>query len=242
MMKKNIANIKIITYELSLLYLISSGIYLFFSHIEKYHLYAVTFVVIFMVLLTAALATTQLKEWGRSLLVFGNILFILYGLPVYVLLRDLVPLSYLIMGGIVVLYYSKKDVRQLFHEKPPVPDKWKSILIVDDDQTLIHSIRPILIANGFSVLTAVTGEEGLMVAKKQKPDLILLDVILPGIKGREVCQKLKADAQTQAIPVVFLTAKDSPDDIQAERNVGGAGHLTKPVDPKVLIDTIQNLL
>ncbi|MCK5081489.1 MAG: response regulator, partial [Candidatus Omnitrophica bacterium] len=69
-----------------------------------------------------------------------------------------------------------------------------------------------------------------------------LDVILPGIKGREVCQKLKEDPRTKGIPVVFLTAKDSPEDIQAEKDAGSSGHITKPVNIKVLIETIQSIL
>ena len=70
----------------------------------------------------------------------------------------------------------------------------------------------------------------------------LLDVILPGVKGREVCKRLKNDQTTQDIPVVFVTSKDSPDDVQAEMEVGGLKHLTKPVSSKVLIAAIQEIL
>ena len=106
----------------------------------------------------------------------------------------------------------------------------KKILIIDDDKGLLKMMRVNLTAKGFDVLIAETGEKGLQIAKRQKPDLIILDVILPGIKGREVCAKLKKDAQTQNIPVIFLTAKNSPDDIRAELEVGGVSHLTKPLD------------
>jgi CheY-like chemotaxis protein len=119
---------------------------------------------------------------------------------------------------------------------------WKSILLVDDDETLIRTVRPILLSNGYSVLVATSGEEGLRVAKKQKPHLILLDVILPGIKGREVCRQIKSDGELKNIPVVFLTSKDSPDDVQAELAAGAQAHLSKPVTPKALLDAVQRFI
>ncbi len=119
---------------------------------------------------------------------------------------------------------------------------WKSILIIDDDEAIIKTVRAILISQGYSVLAASSGENGLKVAQNQKPDLILLDVILPGIKGRDVCKKLKKDPETKDIPVVFLTSKESDDDIQAEKAVGAQEHLTKPVNAKVLVSTIHNIL
>lgn len=126
--------------------------------------------------------------------------------------------------------------------QPQQKDKWRSILLVDDDEALVKTVRPILISHGYSVLTADTGEDGLQIASSQKPDLIILDVILPGIKGRDVCKTLKEDSVTKDIPVIFLTAKDSPDDIQAEMQAGAETHLTKPVNAKELIDTIRNVL
>jgi CheY-like chemotaxis protein len=118
----------------------------------------------------------------------------------------------------------------------------RSVLIVDDDETLIKSVRPILVHQGYFVLTAGNGEDGLTISRRQKPDLIFLDVIMPGMKGREVCKKLKADPETKNIPVVFLTAKDSPDDIAAEMAVGAAAHLTKPVEPKKLMTMIDKII
>ncbi len=119
---------------------------------------------------------------------------------------------------------------------------WQSILVVDDDETVRATARSVLIHQGYSVLTAENGEEGLAVAERQRPDVILLDVILPGIKGREVCRRLKENPSTKDIPVIFLTAKESPDDIQAEKEVGGQAHLTKPIDTKTLIATIEGVL
>lgn len=139
--------------------------------------------------------------------------------------------SIIITGVLILRLFTKKD-----------PKQWQSVLVVDDDETLIKTIRPILMNEGFSVLTAESGEEGLDVAKTQKPDVIILDVILPGIKGRDVCKKLKEDPETSSIPVVFLTAKDSKDDIEAEMEVGGEVHLTKPFDKKGLIAVLKKVL
>ena len=144
------------------------------------------------------------------------------------------------MSILVALFYSQNKVKVRFNGT--VLGKWKSILIVDDDEALVKTVRPILIANNYAVLTAVTGEDGLHIAKNQKPDLIILDVILPGIKGRELCRKIRADEATKHIPVVFLTAKESDDDIKAEIAAGAQAHLTKPVDNKMLIATIEKVL
>ncbi|MFT5170045.1 MAG: CheY-like chemotaxis protein [Candidatus Omnitrophota bacterium] len=119
---------------------------------------------------------------------------------------------------------------------------WQSILVIDDDEALIKTIRPMLMAEGYSVLTAVTGESGYQVATNEKPDLIILDVILPGIKGRELCKKFKEDAVTKDTPIVFLTSKFSEDDIKAELEAGAVAHLTKPVDSKSLLSMVKNVL
>ena len=116
------------------------------------------------------------------------------------------------------------------------------VLVVDDDETLQKTVRAILLDNGYAVLTASTGESGIEIAKKQKPNLVLLDVILPKMKGREVCRNLKEDEETKNIPVIFLTAKDSADDKKAELEAGAITHLTKPVNAKELLATIEQTL
>lgn len=119
---------------------------------------------------------------------------------------------------------------------------WQSILVVDDDEMYLKTVRPMLVREGFAVLTATTGESGFDVALKHKPDLIILDVILPGIKGRDLCKKLKDHNDTKDIPIVFLTAKFSEDDVKAELEAGAVAHLTKPIDPKALVSTINKIL
>ena len=117
----------------------------------------------------------------------------------------------------------------------------RRILLIDDDNGFIKILKSKLSPEGFEILTASTGEEGLQIAKTTKPDLILLDVILPGIKGRGVCTQLKQDNETKNIPVVFLTSKDSPDDVKAELDAGAILHLTKPISIKQLLSEIRRI-
>jgi len=118
----------------------------------------------------------------------------------------------------------------------------KTILVIDDDIGLIRMIEKGLEEKGYNILSANTAEGGLHIAEAEPVDLILLDVILPGIKGREACARLKANERTKSIPVIFLTAKDSPDDIKAEMEAGAIAHITKPVDMNLLIPKIVEVL
>src|SRR4051812_46975661 len=118
----------------------------------------------------------------------------------------------------------------------------KTVLIVDDDLSVHKMLEPILTTGGYQVFSAKTGEEGLQMAKDKKPNIVILDVILPGMKGREVCGQIKSNPATKDIPVLFLTSKDSPDDVQAEIAAGGIGHLTKPINPQYLIAQIKRIL
>jgi CheY-like chemotaxis protein len=118
----------------------------------------------------------------------------------------------------------------------------KKVLVIDDDRMLHSMLKPMLEGYGFGVVSALTGEEGLALAASDKPDAIVLDVIMPKMKGREVCKALKASDGTKHIPVFFLTAKDSADDIHAEFEIGAEGHLTKPVNPALLVEMIKKAL
>ncbi len=118
----------------------------------------------------------------------------------------------------------------------------KIILVVEDDPTTQRYLEVQLQKQRAKVITASTGEEGFEKADQCLPDIILLDVILPGMKGRKVCVRLKANEATKAIPVIFLTSKNSPDDVMAELLAGAHSHLTKPVDIKRLYSEIQRVL
>ncbi len=121
-------------------------------------------------------------------------------------------------------------------------DRVYKILIIDDDKTLQTMLKAVLISNNFDVISSFSGEEGLVLARSEKPDFVILDVIMPGIKGREVCRQLKADALTREIPVLFLTAKDSEDDVAAELQAGAVGHVSKPVNSMSLVRKIKQIL
>ncbi len=118
----------------------------------------------------------------------------------------------------------------------------KKILVVDDDPGVHLIITPILTKEGYSVIPAHNGEQGLQLALKERPDMIILDVIMPGIKGRDLCVKIKAYDVLKHIPVVFLTAKDSADDIEAELEAGAISHLTKPIVPGHLLTAVNTLI
>src|SRR5208283_4213672 len=118
----------------------------------------------------------------------------------------------------------------------------KKILLVDDDPGAHVVIVPILSKAGYTVISAKTGEQALLLALSDRPDLIILDVIMPGIKGRDLCRKMKAYDVLKDTEVIFLTAKDSEDDIKAELEAGAITHLTKPVNPSELLQTVSSII
>ena len=103
---------------------------------------------------------------------------------------------------------------------------FSKVLIVDDDPGSLAGLSAILSARTFSVLIANSGEKGLEVASSKLPDLILLDIRMPGLSGLQVCQRLKANPVTANIPVLFLTA--STDQIEEAFSVGGVDYILKP--------------
>jgi DNA-binding response OmpR family regulator len=118
----------------------------------------------------------------------------------------------------------------------------KKILLVDDDPGVHVVTVPILGQAGYVTVSAKTGEQALHLALYERPDLIILDVIMPGIKGRDLCKKIKAYEVLKNIPIIFLTAKDSEEDVKAELEAGAVAHLTKPVNPIELLNTVDRVL
>ncbi len=239
-MDKRISDIKVIGIGLMVLYAVSAAVYYQFIKVAEYQTHSLILTFFFGLLFIGATAVTLGKDWGRLLLVSVSILTGIYFLRFFVPMEQSIPISYVFMSIIVVLFFSRDATKVYFQDGPH--GNWQSILVVDDDEALIKTVRPILTRQRYSVLTAVSGEEGLQIAENQKPDLIILDVILPGIKGREVCRRLKTSEATKHIPVLFLTAKDSQDDVAAEIEAGAEAHLTKPVNANVLVATVQKIL
>jgi len=117
----------------------------------------------------------------------------------------------------------------------------KTVLIVDDVSANIDILKDMLCSE-FKVKATLKGEKALIIAQREPhPDLILLDVVMPEMDGYEVCRQLKGNSQTADIPVVFVTANDSPDEISKGLGLGAIGYLTKPVNPDKLSDLIGPL-
>ena len=116
------------------------------------------------------------------------------------------------------------------------------ILVIDDEEDIRELVGLNLRREGYEVVSCETGEEGLDLARSRKPDLILLDLMLPGIDGLEVCRKLKTDPLVASIPVVMLTAKSEEIDVVTGLELGADDYVTKPFSGKVLIARVRALL
>ena len=116
------------------------------------------------------------------------------------------------------------------------------VLIVDDTPANVDILKVILSREGYNVSMAPNGEVALKVIPRSMPDLILMDVMMPGLNGFEVCEKLKADEATKEIPVIFVTAKAETDDIVKAFDVGGVDYITKPYQYREVLSRIKTHL
>lgn len=117
-----------------------------------------------------------------------------------------------------------------------------SIIVVEDEEDILELITYNLIKAKFQVLGASSGEEALELIEKNKPDLVLLDLMLPGIDGFEVCTRLRESEEFKNIPVIMLTARGEENMIVKGLEIGADDYVTKPFSPKVLIARINNVL
>ncbi|NQU95192.1 MAG: response regulator [Candidatus Omnitrophica bacterium] len=122
-----------------------------------------------------------------------------------------------------------------------MPDK-KRILIVDDEMQLVEMVKIRLEANGYETLAAYDGQTGLNMAKKEKPDLIILDLMMPKMDGYKVCALLKRDSRYSKIPVLIFTAKAQEEDAKMSEEAGADAYLVKPFEPEALLGKISGLL
>jgi two-component system alkaline phosphatase synthesis response regulator PhoP len=118
----------------------------------------------------------------------------------------------------------------------------QKILAVDDEEDILELLRFNLTKEGFAVVCATSGEEALKSALSNRPDLILLDLLLPGMDGLEVARRLKHDASTKEIPVIMVTAKGEEADIVTGLEVGAEDYIPKPFSRKVLIARVRAVL
>jgi len=116
------------------------------------------------------------------------------------------------------------------------------VLVIDDERSIRMLCRVNLSASGMEVLEAPSGEEGLELARRQRPELVLLDVMMPGQDGWSVARALAEDPQTREIPVVFLTARADAADRRRGRELGGVGYVVKPFDPVGIGELVEEVL
>ena len=116
------------------------------------------------------------------------------------------------------------------------------ILIVDDSRLIVNLAKMNLQKAGYDVLTAANGQEALEVVAQERPNLIILDIMMPIMDGFEACRRLKADANTEAIPVIFLTAKGQEEDRIQGLESGAVDFITKPFSPRKLIEKVSQYL
>lgn len=122
-------------------------------------------------------------------------------------------------------------------------DKTKTkILIVEDDPGMAEAVKIRLEANDYAVLIARDGPEGLNLARTERPDLIILDIMLPKLDGLTICRMLKFDEAYKAIPIILLSARVQKEDLQSGREVKADAYITKPFKAGELLDKIKELL
>ena len=118
----------------------------------------------------------------------------------------------------------------------------EKIIIIDDEEAMLHLLRIELEAEGFIVFSALDGKAGLDLIEKNRPDLIILDVMMPDLNGYEILTRLKGNKSTKDIPVMMLTAKGLDGDIQKGLELGVDEYITKPFHAGLLVKRIQMLL
>jgi two-component system alkaline phosphatase synthesis response regulator PhoP len=118
----------------------------------------------------------------------------------------------------------------------------KRILIVEDDPSVLRATSYILEKEGYEVLSAQNGLEGLKKARESNPDLLLLDVMLPGIDGFEICHTLRGEPKTANLPILMFSAKGQESDKATGLKVGADEYITKPVDREVLLSKVASWL
>ena len=118
----------------------------------------------------------------------------------------------------------------------------KKILVIDDNPGSMRLTGYTLEKKGYQIITASDGLEGLRKAREEHPDLIILDVMLPGLDGYEVCHQLRQKPETATLPILMISAKAHQDDKDIALRVGADDYLTKPVEPSTIVARVESLL
>ncbi|MBM3991101.1 MAG: response regulator [Planctomycetes bacterium] len=120
--------------------------------------------------------------------------------------------------------------------------KREKIAVIEDEADILEVVEYNLRREGYLVVSSRNGKEGLERIRKENPDLVLLDLMLPGLDGLEVCKRLQADAVTEAIPVIMVTARGEESDVVAGLSLGADDYVTKPFSPKELLARVRAVL
>lgn len=115
------------------------------------------------------------------------------------------------------------------------------VAIIDDDPGIVKVISVILKTNGFEVVGALSGAGALSLIKDERPDVVILDIMMPDVDGFEVCRQIKEDPETSGIPVLFVSAKTGMDHVDKGMELGADGYIIKPFAPAVLIAKIKEV-
>jgi len=118
----------------------------------------------------------------------------------------------------------------------------RTILVVDDEPNARSLLRLILVRAGFEVLVAQDGFEALKEVEEKIPDAMILDIMMPGIDGFEVCEKLRSNEKTATLPIIMLSARADPESVNKGLRVGATKYLTKPVTPELLTKQVREVL
>jgi len=116
------------------------------------------------------------------------------------------------------------------------------VMIVDDSPTEVHVLTTMLTKNGHEVIAAVSGEDGVEMAKSEQPDLILMDVVMPGMNGFQATRQISKNDETSSIPVIMVTTKDQETDKVWAMRQGAKDYIVKPVQEKALIEHVNMIL
>ena len=116
-----------------------------------------------------------------------------------------------------------------------------NVLVVDDSPKELYRLKAILEKNGYNVITAENGADGVALCRREKPDAVLMDIVMPGLNGFQATRQLSKDSETHRIPIIIITTKDQETDKVWGLRQGAKDYLTKPIDEKVLLNTLTRL-
>jgi DNA-binding response OmpR family regulator len=116
------------------------------------------------------------------------------------------------------------------------------IVVIEDEKDILEIIEYNLLRNGYQVSTAMDGMSGLDLVRREQPDLVLLDLMLPKLSGEEICRRLKSESETRTIPIIMVTARQEESDIVSGLDLGADDYVTKPFSTKELIARVQSVL